>query len=661
MSEKDAQKQLTGIKRKPRGKLDQIKCNFCRRDKQKCEPQARQWPEKCVRCLEKDFDCSPGARKKRKPSKVPIPAGEEAVMAVSLQGKTLNPETVSVSSAKNWTLADFSNAVSFVKVLKRALVKLDSSRREFADIFRGFGDLEEGSSPRAILALRRAVQALCQNLLCSIAAGPVTPSGQAGEKANLEVSMLRLFGNDIIERPHAGCDDSDHTSTPFVVDASIKRIIDSMTSNVEIGAALLFQDEAFANNRCPSEDFEADLRGYWSLCSQFSSIVRGLWKNYLRSAVQDEVGRQIVDMFVEGPYISYIFDNSHWMTKLFNMDSYWAIQDCLGTSVLHVLLRELGEWRLKGGNYEPPGLAKRIASHCKRPGNDPVDRSGRSAIHIAAQHNLSDVVQALIDIGISPDSYTGARSSAMHFAAALGHSEVCAVLIHYAKDINFLDKYDRTALDYASRLGYSDVIRVLLYRGDIVVNRRGQGGDTPLMAALRSEQLRREQSWRNDRGTWSAKPGSRTDAYKEFLRHSGVDFNVVNERRETALHIAVLQSDLEAVKDLAWKCAASINARDIEGRTALCCAVQNDSVEIFQTLLQVPGIDTNLPDGQGKTPMDHALSNGNIYIYNRLHGRVNRELLAPFVPGPDADPNAGPDAHQEDAGRGFFGSLYKSC
>lgn len=45
--------------RRPRGTLDLLKCEDCRRRKVKCTPQGRRWPEKCDQCWRMDLSCSP--------------------------------------------------------------------------------------------------------------------------------------------------------------------------------------------------------------------------------------------------------------------------------------------------------------------------------------------------------------------------------------------------------------------------------------------------------------------------------------------------------------------------------------------------------------------------------------------------------------------------
>ncbi|KAI0549134.1 hypothetical protein F4679DRAFT_281532 [Xylaria curta] len=50
-----------------------LKCTYCRKDKQKCEPPDRQWPsEKCDRCQQKGLPCSPSLKTDGTPGIEPI-------------------------------------------------------------------------------------------------------------------------------------------------------------------------------------------------------------------------------------------------------------------------------------------------------------------------------------------------------------------------------------------------------------------------------------------------------------------------------------------------------------------------------------------------------------------------------------------------------------
>lgn len=531
-----------------------------------------------------------------------------------------------------------SNAVSFLKLLKRVVVKLDSWRKESSDIFLGSGDSEEGALAQTAPALRTAVQALCQTLYGHLATREAALSRSIDPTARLEASTLRLLTYDIIERPHAGLSADNRASVPIDISETMKRILDGMVANREVGAAWVLAGELFANNIPPSDDATANLRGYWKLGADFRSISKTIWESCFKPVIQDEESKHEIEMFIAEPYV---FDSSHWMLSMLplNMKEFWPTRDCLGTSVLHVLLYELGQMRRdKGITQEPTELAKEIASHCRE--HDLADRSGRSAIHIATQNNLPDVVQALMDEGISPNSETRLGRTALHFAAALGYSKVCESLINRAdgEDVNYADKYGRTPLHYACRLGKIDVIKILLRHSDILVNQQDRQDETPLMAALLSERARTASGQTRSRhgndvrglgGVPRLLARMETCAYKVFFRNPRVDFSLQNKRGKTALHVAVLQNNFEAVEDLVPYCAKFINTTDIKGRTALCCAAkQNAEEDIVKSLLKVPGIDSMLTDYRGESPLSYAMSHNNHRVASQLNAHISSASLA---------------------------------
>lgn len=527
------------------------------------------------------------------------------------------------------------------------MVKLDNWRKEFFNIFSVPGDLEEGSLAQLATALGNVVNTLSCKLHGYVAARTTILSKQGGQAARLEASLLRALAYSIIERPHDQPGAGSGASKTFDVDETVKATLISMISNGEIGAALLFKGESFANNRHQSQDVKEDVLTYWKLCVQFRNTAKSLWVNNFKAFIQGDNERNGIELFIRDPYL---FDNSQWMVRLLTMDQFWPVRDFLGTSVLHVLLQELGRRRSQGDAEESPDLARRIALHCQNKDKDPPDRLGRLAIHIAAQYNLPDVVQALLNAGKEQDRrerWSG--RTALHFAAALGHLEVCETLLwqisdqqskdnpevckvsavrisaRQSGDLNLVDKYGRVPLHYACRLGHVEVVKTLLRRRDILANIPDRWGDTPLMAALQSERSghhlgRQSQDWRV-RGplVCPADIESETSAFKELLRHPWINPNLANHRKDTALHIAVSQNNLEAVRQLASKCSASINSKDADGRTALCCAARQKWGDlIVKTLLGVKGVDPSIPDSQGKTALDYALLKGNTKIHYLL-------------------------------------------
>ncbi|OTA99302.1 hypothetical protein M426DRAFT_89415 [Hypoxylon sp. CI-4A] len=72
-------------------KLDFTKCKSCRQDKKKCIPTQRTWPERCQRCIQKGFNCSPPERIDKYRAASYDPDAEPDIYTI-LQGNTQNED-----------------------------------------------------------------------------------------------------------------------------------------------------------------------------------------------------------------------------------------------------------------------------------------------------------------------------------------------------------------------------------------------------------------------------------------------------------------------------------------------------------------------------------------------------------------------------------------
>ncbi|KAK0744901.1 ankyrin repeat-containing domain protein [Apiosordaria backusii] len=578
-----------------RGKLDLVKCDFCRRDKQKCEPQPRHWPQKCVRCVEKRFRCSPSTRKQRNTAKRRFLLSSDTDMQTSV-----NAEAPLLRSDKH------SNAVSFLKMLKRLVVKLDRWRKESVDVFHCPGDTDEAKLSHMAAAFRGAVQTLCHTLLGYVTARMTVLSTRKDERAASEASTLRMLACNIIERPHTGYSDEDYTLVNHSNDSVLNTTIESMVLNHEIGAALLLEDEYLAkristsHNDDPPNDFMVFIHRFRKFCP----VIKQLWDSRLAPAVHGDPASSMIDIFVKA---SIIDSNSPWIRKLVTKDSFWSLQDCLGYSILHGILEELGRGSFSLLPEEANHLFSNIGTHCVQ--HNRRDIYGRSVLHIATQYNVPVAVQALLQSGVSPDDCTYTGSLPLHYAAALGHVEICETLLMRTKKLTCLDQHHRTPLDYALRVGNRDIVRLFLdHGGENIMH------DGVLMAGVK----------------WSGRSGT---IYEEVLNwyrrntppcYSDPILRAMHYRDQsgdTAIHIAVRLGNLEAVKHLAegsktLLCGISaeplINCMNAQGETALCLAVKKGPdenwVPMIKTLLCVYQINTSIPDIHSKTPLDYARS-----------------------------------------------------
>ncbi|KAF2878486.1 ankyrin repeat-containing domain protein [Massariosphaeria phaeospora] len=104
-------------------KLDLVKCDRCRIDKQKCGPNNRVWPAKCNRCILKDLPCSEGKRVERKSKHVDVQTPKQLV--VESRGADDHPTEIN-----RWLFL-----LSFRKIMRNAKFSLYNLKREMTTPF----------------------------------------------------------------------------------------------------------------------------------------------------------------------------------------------------------------------------------------------------------------------------------------------------------------------------------------------------------------------------------------------------------------------------------------------------------------------------------------------------------------------------------------------
>jgi len=198
------------------------------------------------------------------------------------------------------------------------------------------------------------------------------------------------------------------------------------------------------------------------------------------------------------------------------------------------------------------------------------DNYNRNPLHIAAQFNVVDVAAALLSSNMNPHHAAETQRTALHYAAFLGHTKMCEVLLKHGADVN------------AQTLG----------------------GNLPLMTAL----------VRCD------------DTYKVFLGHKDLEFDIENDKGNTALDLAVMHRHHAAVVDLLLEYGDIINSKNNDGETALCLAAKlegKDASEMVRVLLQCESIGPRFRDNNGMTALHRAASRGNLEVCRLLGVRVD--------------------------------------
>lgn len=155
-----------------------------------------------------------------------------------------------------------------------------------------------------------------------------------------------------------------------------------------------------------------------------------------------------------------------------------------------------------------------------------------SPLHIASTGTRGqacpDICEILIAHGAEIDSQDTNGATPLHWAATVGNKMILELLIRYGANVNALDVSNKTPLFEAARLHQLEVVNFLLSCG-AEVNLTDNQGWTPLLRAFQK---------------------SGGDEIIKALVFHGADVNVLGSRRESPLHLAVAQNNIEIVKFL---------------------------------------------------------------------------------------------------------------
>eukprot|EP00730_Choanoeca_flexa_P015386 TRINITY_DN7054_c0_g1_i5.p1 TRINITY_DN7054_c0_g1~~TRINITY_DN7054_c0_g1_i5.p1 ORF type:complete len:718 (+),score=186.16 TRINITY_DN7054_c0_g1_i5:227-2380(+) len=91
----------------------------------------------------------------------------------------------------------------------------------------------------------------------------------------------------------------------------------------------------------------------------------------------------------------------------------------------------------------------------------------------------------------------------------------------------------------------------------------------------------------------------------QVLLDSGADANIPNDKHQAPLHIAILNSQSNALLDTLLQYKPNVNVMDLEQNTPLIHAARQSNMHAVQALLTA-GADASLTDNRGMTPAMHA-------------------------------------------------------
>ena len=268
-----------------------------------------------------------------------------------------------------------------------------------------------------------------------------------------------------------------------------------------------------------------------------------------------------------------------------------------------------------------------------------------TALHLAAKRNMTILAEYLIKNGARPDLPSLDGNTALHLAAFQGNEAFCRLLIRAganpslkndrkisACDIFALqgmhaltydsikDKKDcGFALHMAALAGHAELVKTLI-DGGAGIHNLGHDGLTPLQNAVKGQIFKREQPRLDivilllERGAFPNTPEhppllleaahSGSPAVIGALLAHGANPAQRDEQGRTALHLAAMAGNNDAIVCLLEKYPAGINVQDYAGNTALhLAALRGCGTKTLEPLLRA-GIDTGLRNAAGKTALD---------------------------------------------------------
>lgn len=249
------------------------------------------------------------------------------------------------------------------------------------------------------------------------------------------------------------------------------------------------------------------------------------------------------------------------------------------------------------------------------------NKSGHTALHIAARKDRVEVVRLLLKKGASLKTKDTNGQTALHLAADSGRHKVVDVLRKAnGIELNAQDNEGRTALHLATLKKKVQVVRALAEnRAKIDTKDKknrtafldaAETGNSEIIKILQEHGAQINQV--TARNQWSAlhicASSGRLRCLNLLLSFQGIELDLENSGKRTPLHLATLQSKTSVVKALCDK-GAKVDTRDTKGRTPFLVAAKSGNLEIVKKLKE-KGADINQVTGQNKWSALHDAAAG---------------------------------------------------
>ncbi|XP_067668171.1 putative ankyrin repeat protein RF_0381 [Haliotis asinina] len=269
--------------------------------------------------------------------------------------------------------------------------------------------------------------------------------------------------------------------------------------------------------------------------------------------------RELVDLLVKKGANLTLMDDAR------NNILYWACYGGHLAMVKHILSKDIVDINGKGTDGRTPlmwaaregnnGMFLLLVSKGGIPSR--VDADGNNTLHLACCGGNEKIVDYILlheNVDINGRGESG--RTALMVAACRGHGEVFEQLVGKMADFTAADDAGNNVLHSACLGGHKDSVSRVLEQDKVDMNSRGQCGRTPLMMAARN----------GDKEIF------------DLLVDVGADATLVDDDRNTILHLASEGGNLHMVEYVLEKMNVDINAKNKRNETAAMRATRGSDV-----------------------------------------------------------------------------------
>jgi ankyrin repeat protein len=249
-------------------------------------------------------------------------------------------------------------------------------------------------------------------------------------------------------------------------------------------------------------------------------------------------------------------------------------------------------------------------------------RDGNTALHLAIMYKSATALQELlkrkdIDVKLKDNK----NQTTLHRASWWEDMpiELFRLILEKTANINAQDKDGDTALHWAIGKGRNRaVVEELLKRDDVDVNLKNNQNLTALHFAANKWKdmpidffrviLEKSTDVNAQERDGNTALHLAATALKELLKCKEIDFNIKNNKNETALYLACWWNDMPIYlfKIILEKSADIINAQDEDGDSALHLAIALENRTAVEELLKRDDVDVNLRNKYNQTALHLA-------------------------------------------------------